>query len=110
MDVNKNFEFVTAFGTFKVSELMQQYVFEDCFPSIQKFLALRLPMKEKEKGLIRKMLKLMFMSVGYKSKAIHEKRIQQFVQEVRAIPQLQDLGGDVNLASLGITTDDQEEN
>ena len=74
--MNKNFDFCTAFGKFKVSELMQVYVFEDVFPSIQAFLNLRLPMKEYEKKLVRKLLKLLFLSVGYKTKPIHEKNIQ----------------------------------
>jgi len=45
VDVNKNFTFTTAFGKFKVSELMTKYVFEDVFPSMEAFLNLRLPMK-----------------------------------------------------------------
>ena len=46
VDVNKNFTFTTAFGKFKVSELMTKYVFEEVFPSMEAFLNLRLPMKE----------------------------------------------------------------
>jgi len=34
VDVNKNFEFITAFGKFKVSELMLKYVFEDIVPAM----------------------------------------------------------------------------
>lgn len=34
VDVNKNFTFTTAFGKFKVSELMTKYVFEEVFPSM----------------------------------------------------------------------------
>lgn len=34
VDVNKNFDFCTAFGKFKVSELMQKYVFEEVFPAM----------------------------------------------------------------------------
>jgi len=48
VDVNKNFTFTTAFGQFPVSELMQKYVFENVFPSIEQFLNLRLPMKDYE--------------------------------------------------------------
>jgi hypothetical protein len=44
--VNKNFTFTTAFGKFKVSELMTKYVFEEVFPSMEAFLNLRLLMKE----------------------------------------------------------------
>lgn len=34
VDVNKNFDLCTAFGKYKVSELMHKYVFEDVFPAM----------------------------------------------------------------------------
>lgn len=82
---------------------MQRYVFEGVFPSLEAFLNLRLPMKEYEQKLVAKLLKLLFLAVPYKSKPIHDRNIQQFVRSVRSIPHLQELGGDVNLASLGIS-------
>lgn len=48
VDANKNFTFTTAFGRFPVSELMQKYVFEGIFPSLEAFLNLRLPMRDYE--------------------------------------------------------------
>lgn len=45
VDVAKNFDFVTNFGRFKISALMQDYVFESIFPCLKEFLNLRLPMK-----------------------------------------------------------------
>ena len=45
----------------------------------------------------------MFLAVPYKSKPIHDKNIQIFVRSIRSIPALQELGGDVNLSSLGIS-------
>jgi hypothetical protein len=55
-------------------------------------------------------LKLLFLSVPYKTKPIHEKNIQQFVRTLRNIPALQDLGGDVTLSALGISDGDEEGN
>lgn len=75
VDVNKNFTFTTAFGKFKVSELMTKYVFEEVFPSMQEFLNLRLLMKEDQSEKVQKLLKLLFLSVPYKTKPIHEKNI-----------------------------------
>lgn len=98
VDVNKNFEFNTAFGKFKVSELMLSYVFEDILPSMRSFLDLRLPMKDYEKKLIRKLLKLILLSLPYKTKPIHDKNTQQFIRAIRAIPQLQELGADIDLS------------
>lgn len=103
VDANKNFTFTTAFGRFPVSELMQKYVFEGIFPSLEAFLNLRLPMRDYEQKLVTKLLKLLFLSVPYKSKPIHDRNIQRFVRTVNSIPALQDLGGDVNLQSLGIS-------
>jgi hypothetical protein len=48
VDANKQFTFTTAFGKFPVSELMQKYVFEGVFPSLEAFLNLRLPMRDYE--------------------------------------------------------------
>lgn len=67
VDVTKNFDFCTAFGKFKTSELMMTYVFGEIFPSMASFLNLRLPMKENDKRLVRKLLKLLFLCVNYKS-------------------------------------------
>jgi hypothetical protein len=50
----------------------------------------------------------LFLSVPYKAKPIHEKNIQLFVRAIKAIPALQELGGDVTLAQLGISDGDGE--
>lgn len=103
IDVNKNFEFITAFGKFKVSELMLKYVFEDIVPAMRKFLDLRIPMKENDKKLIRKLLKLIFLSASFKAQPIHDRYLTQFVRTIRTIPQLQELGGDIDMSFLGLT-------
>ena len=69
---------------------------------MEQFLLLKLPMKDTEQKLVAKMLKLLFMAVPYKTKPIHDKNIQQFVRTSRSISALKDLGGDVNLQSLGL--------
>jgi len=76
VDVNSNFDIVTAFGIFPVSDLLNKYVFEALFPSMQSFLLLRLPMKDVEKRMIKKLLKLLIMSISYKSKPSHERITQ----------------------------------
>lgn len=75
VDPNRNFTFTTAFGKFPVSELMIKYVFEFVFPSLEAFLNLRLHMGENESKLVQKLLKLLFLSVPYKSKPIHDRNI-----------------------------------
>jgi hypothetical protein len=107
VDVNKNFDFCTAFGKYKVSELMHKYVFEEVFPAVEAFLNLRLPMKDKERRLVKKLLTLMFLSVPYKTKPIDEKNIYKLVRSIRNIPQLQDLGGEKTLEQLGLSNDEE---
>ena len=108
VDVNKNFEFITAFGKFKVSELMLTYVFEDILPAMRIFLNIRLSMKEYEKKLVRKLLKLIFLSIAYKTKPIHDKNTQLFFRTIRTIPQLQELGGDIDMSQLGLLVDEED--
>lgn len=86
VDPNKNFIFNTAFGKFPVSELMLKYVFEFVFPSLEAFLNLRLHMQEYESKLVSKLLKLLFLSVPYKSKPIHDRNIVKFVKTIGSIP------------------------
>ena len=107
VDVNKNFEFITAFGKFKVSELMLKYVFEDIVPAMYKFLELRIPMRENDKKLIRKLLKLIFLSASFKQQPVHDRELTQFVRTIRTIPQLQELGGDIDMSFLGLSQDEE---
>ncbi len=106
VDVNKNFDFCTAFGKYKVSELMHKYVFEEVFPAVQAFLNLRLPMKEKERRLIRKLLQLLFLCVPYKAKPIDEKNISAMVRCMNQIAAIQELGGDRTTEQMGLSNDD----
>ena len=83
VDVSKNFDFVTNFGTYKISTLMQEYIFEGVFVCLSQFLSLRIPMNGSQRELIRKLLKLCLMCVAFKSKPSHEKNIINFINEVR---------------------------
>lgn len=65
---------------------MQKYVFEELFPAMQAFLNMRLPMKEKERKVVKKLLTLLFKSVSFKTKPIDERNIYQFVRTIRNIP------------------------
>lgn len=48
----------------------------------------------------------MFKAVPFKSKPVHEKNIMNFMREIQNIPQLKELGGNMNLEQLGITIDE----
>ena len=102
VDVSKNFNFVTNFGSFKISELMQEYVFEGIFPCLNQFFSLRLPMKEEQKELVRRLLKICLMCTAFKSKPIHEKIIVQLVTGVRNNPVLQDIANQLNMNSANV--------
>ena len=99
VDVNTNFEFVTNFGRYPIADIMQSYVFESIFPTLEQFFSLRLLMKN-HGDLIRKVLKLSFMSIAYKTKSSHEKRFQKLMGSVRNDPQLTDIMAKEGLESL----------
>lgn len=49
VDINKNFNMQTAFGSFPISQHMDEYVFEAAFPSLTHFFPKRYPIKPEEK-------------------------------------------------------------
>lgn len=109
--MSKNFDFVTNFGRFKISTLMQEYVFEGIFPCLKEFFNLRLPMKADQKELVRRVLKLCMMCVNFKSKPIHEKIIMNFINDVRNNPILSDIANSLNMSSaiLGASNGEQDD-
>ena len=98
--MNTNFDFVTNFGRFPISELMQTYVFEGIFTTMEQFFNLRLQIKNDNKDLIRKLLILSFKSFEYKAKPVHEKQIRQYVAAIRNFPQLLELCEEFGLDPL----------
>lgn len=104
VDVSKNFDFVTNFGTSKISTLMQEYIFEGVFPSLTAFISLRLHMSKQRTELMRKLLKLCFMCVNFKSKPIHETNIVAIIVEIRNSHVLNEIANSMSLnsAALGI--------
>jgi len=45
VDINKNFNMQTAFGSFPIVQLMEKYIYDMVFPALTNFLDLRLPIK-----------------------------------------------------------------
>jgi hypothetical protein len=45
VDINKNFNMATAFGSFPIVQIMEKYIFEVVFPAFGSFFELRLPVK-----------------------------------------------------------------
>ena len=105
VDVSKNFNFVTNFGTSAISSLMLEYVFEGIFSCLIQFITLRLPMSPKQSELLRRILKLCLMSATFKQKASHEAILIRFISTVRNSPVLQEIVStlNINLQALGIT-------
>ena len=52
VDVNTNFEFVTNFGRYPIADIMQSYVFESIFPTLEQFFSLRLQMKNHKENFM----------------------------------------------------------
>ena len=62
VDVSKNFDFVTNFGTFPISQLMTDYIFDGVFNCLAEFFEINLPMNPAQTNLMRRILKLSLMS------------------------------------------------
>lgn len=48
VNINNNFNMLTAFGSFPIVTLMEKHLFEICFPAIKHFFNLRLPIKTEQ--------------------------------------------------------------
>ena len=79
IDVSKNFDFVTNFGTYPITQLMVDYIFEGVFSCLAQFISLRLPMTTANHDLVRRVLKLCMMSAQFKAKPSHESILIRFV-------------------------------
>jgi len=55
VDINKNFNMLTAFGSFPIVQLMEKYIFDHVFPALIHFLNLRLPIKPNQKEFYKKL-------------------------------------------------------
>ena len=51
VDINKNFNMLTAFGSIPIVNLMEKYIFEMCFPAISNYFSLRLIINPSDKEI-----------------------------------------------------------
>jgi hypothetical protein len=59
VDINNNFNMLTAFGSFPIVELMEHYVFEVCFPALKNYLLCQLPIKGEHEGFYKELFVLL---------------------------------------------------
>ena len=72
VDVNKNFNMNTAFGSFPLLTIMEKYIFEEVFPALGSFFDLRLPIKNKNQpDFYQKLLSIIQKTVSYARKDNH---------------------------------------
>lgn len=45
VDINKNFNILTAFGSFPIVLLFEKYIFDVVYPAITHFFELKIPIK-----------------------------------------------------------------
>jgi hypothetical protein len=65
VDVNRNFNLLTAFGSLPVSIHMEEYVFIACFPALMHFFNLRFPIKKDEVENMQKLVNAIQRSVTF---------------------------------------------
>lgn len=68
VDINKNFNMSTAFGSIPIVELMEAYIFETVFPAVANFFELRLQIKPKETEFFKKLFLIIQKSVSFAKK------------------------------------------
>jgi len=102
VDINKNFNMLTAFGSFPVVILMEYYVFETVFPGLKNFFELRLAIKPAQHDFFNKLFVVIQKVVNYASKEVHFENSRKLFTTIKKIPQLKEFGGE-SLANQQLT-------
>ena len=71
VDINKNFNMVTAFGSFPISEHMDEYVFKAAFPSLTHYFFLRFPIKKEDQEKYQKLINAIQRATTFAKKDWH---------------------------------------
>jgi hypothetical protein len=86
VDINKNFNMLTAFGSLPIVILMEKYIFDFVFPALTHFFNLRLPIKPTQKDFYKKLLIIIQKSVTFAKKDIHFENAKNLFKLVKRIP------------------------
>lgn len=92
VDVSRNFNIRDCFGTLPVMRTMENYIFNQVIPNMNKFLELRLRMNEKYTNLVRNSIRLIAEASKYTGKNnTYIRNINAVYKTFWKIPQLKEL-------------------
>lgn len=94
VDINKNFNMQTAFGSFSIVYLMEYYIFEVVFPGMKNFFELRLAIKPVQRKFFQQLFTVVQKVVNFSKKEIHFENAKELFKTIKTIPQLKDCGGE----------------
>jgi hypothetical protein len=95
VDINKNFNLLTAFGSFPIVVLMEHYVFDIVFPALKNFFDLRLSIKPAQKKFFNQLFVVIQKVVSFSKKDSHFEKSDLLFKTIKKIPQLKEFGGEV---------------
>ena len=71
VDINNNFNMLTAFGSFPIAEHMEHYVFEVCYPAIKNFFVCNLPIKGDQEPFYKNLFQTLQKITSFAKKNKH---------------------------------------
>ena len=94
VDINKNFNMLTAFGSIPIVILIEKYIFEICYPAISNYLGLRLLINPSDKEIYMNFFVLIQKSVSYCKKDLHFENAKKLFKIIKSIPALKEYGSE----------------
>ena len=94
VDINKNFNMLTAFGSIPIVVLIEKYIFEICYPAISNYFDLRLLINANDKEEFINFLGLIQKSVSYCKKDLHFENAKKLFKTIKSIPSLKEYGSE----------------
>lgn len=94
VDINKNFNMLTSFGSEPIVICMERYVFEVLFPALQHYLELKIPIKDDKKPFFFSLFAMIQMIVSFASKDIHFEKAKSLFKSIKQFPQYKEYGGE----------------
>lgn len=86
VNINSNFNMLTAFGSFPIVQLMEKHIFEIMFPAIKHYFNLRLPIKQEQIQDYDKFFVMLQRAVSFAKKDSHFEASRDLFQALKGFP------------------------
>ena len=92
VDINKNFNMLTAFGSFPMVELMEHYVFDVCYPALKNFFICNMPIKGDQESFYKVLFQFIQKITSFAKKNKHFENAQELFKVIKEQHQLKKFG------------------